>query len=87
VILGSDPRYGEALMSWGLTPFLWERIIHRRMFDLIEDSNSYVRSSIIDSINEYNKKNANLRIEFKKMLAILKRDRHYKLRNQVLSIR
>jgi hypothetical protein len=65
----------------------WERIIHRRMFDLIEDSNSYVRSSIIASINEYNKKNANLRIEFNKMLAILKRDRHYKLRNQVLSIR
>jgi len=56
------------------------------MFDLIEDSNSYVRSSIIASIREYNKKNANLCKEFKKMLAILKRDRHYKLRNQVLDI-
>jgi hypothetical protein len=80
---------GDAIYLLGSMPEVnkeWESIIQRRMFELIDDSNSYVRSSIIASIGERNKKDKYLKKEFKNMIAILKRDRHYKLRNQVSNI-
>jgi len=58
----------------------WENIIVNRMFELIEDSNSYVRSSVIAAVSKLIKDNKQNE-KYKDMLAILKRDRHYKLRD------
>ncbi|WP_217348573.1 hypothetical protein, partial [Gottfriedia solisilvae] len=60
----------------------WENIILNRMFELIDDNNSYVRSSVIVAAQKKVKSSKGNK-KYKDMLAILKRDRHYKLREQV----
>ncbi|MED2489853.1 hypothetical protein CN297_11860 [Bacillus cereus] len=53
----------------------WNSIVVNRVLDLIQDSKSYVRSSVIAAASK------NIENEkYKAILAILKRDRHYKLR-------
>jgi hypothetical protein len=61
----------------------WQNVVINRMFELIDDSNPYVRSSIIAAALK--KINDNIENQqYISILAILKRDRHYKLRDQVL---
>lgn len=61
----------------------WESIVKNRMLELINDSNPYVRSSIIEAAIK--KTRSNIQNEnYRQMISILKRDRHYKLRDQAL---